>query len=385
MPTAHSAATSECETNKAPLRFARHARPLLFASRRHRAWRCAAHDPPRKGLPPTAPVKPTPMQRRAPFLLALLFSTPCAHTLMCDETRVTTGLGDRLLSFWAACLYARIHDERLLSQWRANVEVDADRAYNKALLSVPPDCQLTDVNHFRPWHGCTSAIHLRSWHLSYSLGIPSLVLARAKNESRDVAAVQAWTPQAAVSEFRRIAQSTGTTAALTPFRDAKALGKATCVHLRGTDKLQDGDTNSTMNYSRKQWGRLRRRSLDILAARLKAAGALDVYVVGDDTGGVQAYMDDVAALGGQGKSVRLVHPRTPRSTRHVAGLGAYLDFFRLASCHDIILVGRFSGFSLGASLVGNSTLTIFNEGPQATEHMHSWSEVAHIQFVDLER
>ena len=315
-------------------------------------------------------------------LLPALLLARSAHSLMCDETRVTTGLGDRLLSFWAACLYARIHDERLLSQWRANVEVDADRAYNQALLSVPADCQLTGVNHFRPWHGCTTAIHLRTWHLSYSLGRPSLVLARAKNESLGVAAVQAWTPEDAIVEFRRIAQSTGLTPALRPFSDAKALGQATCVHLRGTDKLTEEETNSTMNYSRAQWERLRNRSLQILGGKLHDAGSLDVFVVGDDAAGVQAYMDAVAALG---PGVRLVEPRTPRSTRHVAGLGAYLDFFRLAACRDIMLVGRFSGFSLGASLVGNSTLIIFDEGPQATEHMHSWSEVARIQFVDLER
>lgn len=324
------------------------------------------------------------MRLATPLVALLLHASalPGAQCLMCDETRVTTGLGDRLLSFWAACLYARIHEERLLSQWRANLAVDADRAYNKALLSVPLDCQLTDVNHFRPWHGCTSSFHLRGWHLAYSLGTPSLVLERAKNESRGVRGVQEWTTQRAVAEFRRIAQATGLTPALTPFADAATLGRATCVHLRGTDKLSAGDTNATMNYSRAQWARLRQRSLQILAAKAEAASSLDVYVVGDDQDGVRAYGDDVAALG---QNVRLVAPRTPRTTRHVAGLGAYLDFFRLASCADIILVGRFSGFSLGASLVGNSTLFIFDEGPPATDHMHSWAEVAHIQFVDLRK
>lgn len=310
------------------------------------------------------------MARLAAVLLLLC---PCpalaaAAGVLCDTTRTTTGLGDRLLNALGACVLGRLRGLDTVSLWRANTRRDPERAYNRQLLATPRGCALAER-----LHGATCALEL---HLDASQygnfaadGVYAALGGGDGGGNASLAAVRrVWA--ATARELRLRPDLRG----LVP----RTLRGAVGVHLRLGDKVVPG-ANSTWQADPAEAAELRLRALRHLGASFREHDRSrrtppppPVFVVSDDPAAAAAFEAAVEAAGG-----RVLRPPPPPPYA-VSGLAAVVDLFRLAACDRILMVSKFSSFSLAAALVGARPLRVFLRAEESQAAL--WEGVARLQF-----
>lgn len=308
-------------------------------------------------------------------LLRLLLLSVCASfsssAAVCDETRPPTGLGDRLTVFWGACALARVRNDTLRSLWRPHARDDPHPAVDVSALVLPSSCYLT-TSFYGPVLRSLCRVYARRC-AGVSPGCDTYL---SLLDTQHGWLLAAW-PSAVASRFD-VPVSLDTLAATyravaretrlgVPYdTDAAALQRlrnATCVHLRSTDKMAEGQAANAVETSEAEWQELREWSL----AYLRVAQSPAVFVIGDDARRAALYVRDARRLG-----LVLLDLPVPSFAATDAGARVLLDLQRLAACAEIVLVAKFSSFALSASLMGGGRLVLgrlAGEAPQAQRWM----------------
>lgn len=243
--------------------------------------------------------------------------------LLCDTTRTTSGLGDRLLNVLGACTVARLRGEASVSLWRSNTRLDPDRAYSRHLFVTPQGCNLAERLPARAT--CSLELHIST--SEYGNFGPSAVLRALQNNGDGKVNVSLDDVSALYLMTARQLSLRPELATLVP----TSLRSATGVHLRLGDKIVNG-LNSTWQTSSEEAAMLRRRALEYTKSVIAGARGVtpQFFIVSDDVKASAAFEADVVAAGGA-----VIHPHTP--TFAVAGLTAVLDLFRLSACETSAL------------------------------------------------
>ena len=306
------------------------------------------------------------MSFRCGTALALLTVAVAESALLCDGTRIMTGLADRLESLVNACAYARLAGLELQSLWRANRDAEHGRVYNRHLLATPTGCSFTTHLPFRH-QMCTERVHLVN-----DFGIPYGVISAPQvlQGLRQRHAQLNVTLEAVRCELLRAARELSIAPGLEAL--VAGMGNATCAHVRRGDKIVKDGTNTSRDATEAQWAEIRARSL-AHAAGIIAAGETQFFVVGDDALEVRDYEAALVASG-----AHVLRRPSPASSRRVSGLDAVVDFFRLAACRRVLMVSVYSGFPILASVVANSKVYAFSRGESGAI---DWDGIARITFV----
>ena len=301
-------------------------------------------------------------------LCALLGPPTPPSPVLCDFSAPSGGLGDRLLSAFAACAEAARLDER-----RAAAACNSSVAGAACAVLQPTRVRLAWRHSWKPGRGLTYAVlHVPRVHAEYLLrplrhgsagmrGCTASVpwdelpgwLSHSPEWGREGGNAAAW---------RACARSTRLARPLRALVPAHALADVTGVHLRRSDKMRIGVVPGPYEQTAEEWRLCAVRALRHAEA-LIAAGHTRFMVVGDEPDTAVLFGAALRAAGGElvdsRTYVRGALARAADALARAAHLDNVLDMWRLAACARIMQVAKYSSFSVTAAALGGTPLLNF--------------------------
>ena len=304
-----------------------------------------------------------------------------AHPVVCDVTRTTMGLSDRLVNFWGGCVWAKAQgpDATLVSLWRSNTLQDPDRAYDLTLLETPPGTRLVDQRLSRWWwhsfeapyvYGCTQEVHMAAlgvWCEVYPKTLRPLLLRQEPPVNVSLARL--------TKMYRECVAGTRLQSSLAErYVPHSLLRQAVGVHIRRGDKVTNV-SNSPIDQTEEEWQGYYDAATHY-TAELVAAGVDAFFITSDDPAAAARFATHVKRLGGSVVNDQLPPTSVAEVTSRPGG-EAIVDLYRLAACRAVFLVARYSGFSFVAALLDRPTpVVVFQAGVLRAER--KWLGVVHI-------
>lgn len=285
-------------------------------------------------------------------------------TLICDHTRISTGLGDRLLDLIGICAYARLSAAdapggagepagadsgdaptggRLISLWYNDKKRAPTfsigirtRLYDTSILETPAGCTLTPRPRFPKWTAggligprCTENIQLSSFNSSCGRFAPPRVAALLR--SRHPGAARLYSTELVAATMASVAAEIRIAAKYAPLLRAEVLRNATCVHLRRGDKVNEtlAVKDPPCYITAAHWEEVRARAM-AESRRLVSNGEREFYVLSDEEGIERAFAEEIESAGAV-----LLNDQLPDPPDTPVGLPSAVELFRLAACRRV--------------------------------------------------
>lgn len=252
-------------------------------------------------------------------------------------TRVCNGLGDRLLDivgFSVMCLYL---------QGEMGIDWTRNRVYDPSLLELP--CEINT-----PTSTAHIVVHNQNQCVSLS---PVHVFSVLKKVLPDI------TFEEMAQKYISIAQSIKPSHILEPY--VPDLSDYVCIHLRRTDKLNNGgDMRHETNWL--EYEKIMNRLIVHVSKLISEGEHLKFYVISDDLQYKQVFIEtirDIAKLSNKEVSVY----QTSKDDLQLQDYeGAYdvLEFFAMCKCKMILQPIKYSTFSVMAAMISQAPLINFH-------------------------